>query len=106
MTTIKGESEVSEEQIDVTVAKIEGKIDRITDSVEAIKETQLEMNEKMSDIRRAIYNPDEGLYARVRNQEAEIEDLKGFKASITRFLWVVTSAITGILIKIGFDLAG
>lgn len=93
-------------QFEVTVAKLEGKIDRITDSVEAIKETQLEMNEKMSDIRRAIYNPDEGLYARVRYQEAEIEDLKDFKSSITKFLWVVTSAITGILIKIGFDLVG
>ena len=95
-----------QEKFEVTVAKLEGKIDRITDSVEAIKETQLEMNEKMSDIRRAIYNPDEGLYARVRYQEAEIEDLKDFKASITKFLWVVTSAITGILIKIGFDLVG
>ena len=95
-----------QEQFEVTVAKLEGKIDRITDSVEAIKETQLEMNEKMSDIRRAIYNPDEGLYARVRYQEAEIEDLKDFKSSITKFLWVVTSAITGILIKIGFDLVG
>jgi len=95
-----------QEQFEVTVAKLEGKIDRITDSVEAIKETQLEMNEKMSDIRRAIYNPDEGLYARVRYQEAEIEDLKDFKANITKFLWVVTSAITGILIKIGFDLVG
>lgn len=95
-----------QEQFEVTVAKLEGKIDRITDSVEAIKETQLEMNDKMSDIRRAIYNPDEGLYARVRYQEAEIEDLKDFKANITKFLWVVTSAITGILIKIGFDLVG
>ena len=95
-----------QEQFEVTVAKLEGKIDRITDSVEAIKETQLEMNEKMSDIRRAIYNPDEGLYARVRYQEAEIEDLKDFKSNITKFLWVVTSAITGILIKIGFDLVG
>lgn len=95
-----------QEQFEVTVAKLEGKIDRITDSVEAIKETQLEMNEKMSDIRKAIYNPDEGLYARVRYQEAEIEDLKDFKANITKFLWVVTSAITGILIKIGFDLVG
>ena len=95
-----------QEQFEVTVAKLEGKIDRITDAVEAIKETQLEMNDKMSDIRRAIYNPDEGLYARVRYQEAEIEDLKDFKANITKFLWVVTSAITGILIKIGFDLVG
>jgi len=95
-----------QEQFEVTVAKLEGKIDRITDSVEAIKETQLEMNDKMSDIRRAIYNPDEGLYARVRYQEAEIEDLKDFKSNITKFLWVVTSAITGILIKIGFDLVG
>ena len=95
---------MTQEQFEVTVTKLDNKIDRLTDSVEAIKETQIEINNKMSDFGKAIYNPDEGLYARVKLQEAEITDLKEFKKNITKFLWIVTSAITGIIIKFGFDL--
>jgi DNA-directed RNA polymerase len=97
---------VTQEQFEVTVTKLDGKIDRLTDSVEAIKDTQMEMNEKVTNIEKAIYNPDEGLYARIKQQEAEIVDLKEFKANITKFLWIITSGMTGILIKFAFDLAG
>lgn len=97
---------MTQEQFEVTVTKLDGKIDRLTDSVEAIKDTQMEMNEKVTNIEKAIYNPDEGLYARIKQQEAEIVDLKEFKANITKFLWIITSGMTGILIKFAFDLAG
>ena len=97
---------MTQEQFEVTVAKLDGKIDRLTDSVEAIRDIQLETNEKVTNIEKAIYNPDEGLYARIKQQEAEIADLKEFKASITKFLWLITSGMMGILIKFAFDLAG
>jgi hypothetical protein len=96
---------MTQEQFEVTVVRLDSKMDRMADSVETIKNTQVEMNEKLTNLGKAIYNPDEGLYARIKNQEAEIEDLKVFQSNITKFLWLVTSAITGILIKFGFDLA-
>ena len=64
------------------------------------------MYEKVTNIEKAIYNPDEGLYARLKEQESDLEDLKEFKANITKFLWIITSGMTGILIKFGFDLSG
>lgn len=96
---------MTQEQFEVTVVKLDAKMDRISDSVDAIRSTQTEMNEKLTNFGKAIYNPDEGIYARIKDQEAEITDLKVFQSNITRFLWIVMTAITGILIKFGFDLA-
>tara|TARA_R100001463_G_scaffold50889_3_gene101355 strand:- start:335 stop:628 length:294 start_codon:yes stop_codon:yes gene_type:complete len=97
---------VQQEQFEVTVTKLDGKIDRLTDTIESIKFAQSDMYEKVTNIEKAIYNPDEGLYARLKEQESDLEDLKEFKANITKFLWIITSGMTGILIKFGFDLSG
>jgi|TARA_R100001198_G_C5195031_1_gene186222 hypothetical protein len=97
---------VPQEQFEVTVTKLDGKIDRLTDTIESIKFAQTDMYEKVTNIEKAIYNPDEGLYARLKEQESDLEDLKEFKANITKFLWIITSGMTGILIKFGFDLSG
>jgi hypothetical protein len=97
---------VQQEQFEVTVTKLDGKIDRLTDTIESIRFAQTDMYEKVTNIEKAIYNPDEGLYARLKEQESDLEDLKEFKANITKFLWIITSGMTGILIKFGFDLSG
>ena len=95
-----------QEQFEVTVTKLDGKIDRLTDTIESIRFAQTDMYEKVTNIEKAIYNPDVGLYARLKEQESDLEDLKEFKANITKFLWIITSGMTGILIKFGFDLSG
>ena len=97
---------MQQEQFEVTVTKLDGKIDRLTETIESIRFAQTDMYEKVTNIEKAIYNPDEGLYARLKEQESEPEDLKEFKANITKFLWIITSGMTGILIKFGFDLSG
>lgn len=94
------------DDIEINIMKLDGKLDRVTDSIETIKDSQVDMNQKIGNIEKAIYNPDEGLYARIKEQEAEIQDLIQFKSGVTKFLWIVTSAIMGILIKFGFDLSG
>jgi predicted nucleic acid-binding Zn-ribbon protein len=94
------------DDIEINIMKLDSKLDRVTDSIETIKDSQVDMNQKIGNIEKAIYNPDEGLYARIKEQEAEIQDLMQFKSSVTKFLWIVTSAIMGILIKFGFDLSG
>ena len=77
---------MTQEQFEVTVVRLDSKMDRMAYSVETIKNTQVEMNEKLTNLGKAIYNQDEGLYARIKNQEAEIEDLKVFQSNITKFL--------------------
>jgi predicted nucleic acid-binding Zn-ribbon protein len=94
------------DDIEINIMKLDSKLDRVTDSIETIKDSQVDMNQKIGNIEKAIYNPDEGLYARIKEQDAEIQDLIQFKSSVTKFLWIVTSAIMGILIKFGFDLSG
>ena len=42
------------------------------------------MNEKLTNFGTAIYNPDEGIYARIKDQEAEITDW-GFNFSKLSF---------------------
>ena len=89
---------MTQEQFEVTVTKLGGKIDRLTDATESIKISQTDMHEKIINIEKAIYNPDEGLYARLKEQESDLEDLKIFKSSITKFLWIITSGmIQGVI---------
>ena len=42
---------MTQEQFEVTVVKLDAKMDRISDSVDAIRSTQTEMNEKLKDIK-------------------------------------------------------
>ena len=81
---------MTQEQFEVTVAKLDGKIDRLTDSVEAVRDIQLETNEKVTNIEKAIYNPDEGLYARLRA-------LEQWQDSQSKIQWFVLTSIFGLI---------
>ena len=74
-----------QEQFEVTVTKLDGKIDRLTDTIESIRFAQTDMYEKVTNIEKAIYNPDEGLYARLKEQESDLEDLKELKQTLQSF---------------------
>ena len=65
-------------------ARVEFLEDKIVDSLETVKETQARMCADISKIKEAVYNPDNGLYARIRTLE---EDVK----SKNKFLWVLLS---------------
>jgi len=51
-----------------------------------------EMIEDVKKIKEAIYNPDQGLYARLR-------DLEQWQASVSRVIWTVGLAVTGLVIN-------
>ena len=57
--------------------------------IERIAERQSEMNENLKKIKEAIYNPDEGLYARIK-------ELESWKQSSQRFLWLITSTVAAL----------
>lgn len=64
--------------------------EKIINSLESVKENQERMCADIAKIKEAVYNPDNGLYARLRILE---EDNK----SKNRFLWLVLSMAVGSL---------
>ena len=57
--------------------------------IERIAERQSEMNENLKKIKEAIYNPDEGLYARIKALESR-------KESSQRFIWLIASTVAAL----------
>lgn len=74
-------------------AAFNGGFESLVQNVQNIEKTQREMLDKMDDISKVIYEPDEGLFARVKRVEAihdkelaplrkDIQDIQDWKASI------------------------
>lgn len=74
------------------VQELKDAIVRLTMTIERMADKQDEMIEDVKKIKEAIYNPDQGLYARLR-------DLEQWQASVSRVLWTGGLAILGLLIN-------
>ena len=73
----------------VAFAEISGKFDQMIDKIETVKERQEEMAADISQIKEAVYNPDQGLYARLR-------ELESWKDTSSRLIWIIITAIVGL----------
>jgi hypothetical protein len=62
--------------------------DKIMDSLEAVKETQEKMGEDISKIKEAMYNPDAGVYARLKIVEEQ-------RKNSSRLVWFLFTLIVG-----------
>jgi hypothetical protein len=76
-------------EVKVTFAEIGGKFDQIMQSVDTIKEKQEEMASDISQIKDAVYHPDEGLYARLKALET-------WQKTSTRLIWLVITTVVGL----------
>jgi len=70
--------------------QLDVKIDKICNSVDHVKDKQEEMAEDIAKIKEAVYNPDEGLYARLRS-------LENWKDTSTKLIWTLFTSIAGII---------
>jgi len=52
-----------------TLIELNAKLERLLSGIEALSVNQERMGEDISKIKEAVYNPDEGLYARLRALE-------------------------------------
>ena len=77
-------------EVKVTFAEIDGKFDQIMQSVESVKEKQEEMAADISKIKEAVYNPDSGLYARLRA-------LESWKDTSSRVIWILVTSMLGLV---------
>jgi len=60
--------------------------------IQRMADKQDEMIDDVKKIKEAIFNPDQGLYARVR-------DLEQWQQSVAKFIWTVGLAVTGLIVQ-------
>tara|TARA_R110001583_G_scaffold159613_1_gene311444 strand:+ start:5033 stop:5338 length:306 start_codon:yes stop_codon:yes gene_type:complete len=76
--------------LQIEVVELENKLDRVCDGIDHLKERQEEMMSHISKIKEAVYNPEQGIYARLR-------ELEGWKKAHSKLMWMAISSIVGIV---------
>ena len=76
-------------QAETALMELNGKFERMMDNIEIVKDKQEEMAEDIAKIKEAVYNPDSGIYARIR-------DLESFKGQVSKVLWILITTIIGL----------
>jgi len=76
--------------------ELNGKLERLLNGIDSLSANQERMSDDISKIKEAVYNPDEGLYARLRN-------LEQWKESTSRVQWLVSSGVVMLMIKMFWD---
>ena len=76
--------------------ELNGKLERLLNGIDSLSANQERMSDDISKIKEAVYNPDEGLYARLRN-------LEQWKESTSRVQWLVSSGVIMLMIKMFWD---
>jgi len=69
--------------------QLNGKIETLMHGINSVKDKQDEMADDIVKIKEAVYNPDEGLYARLRELEA-------WKKSSAKLIWIIITAMVGL----------
>jgi uncharacterized protein YigA (DUF484 family) len=67
--------------------------------LEILLDKQEELADNISKIKEAVYNPDSGLFARLRDLDIRIIQLETWKAANTRVMWLVGGSVAGLLVK-------
>ena len=70
--------------------QIQSKLDKICNSMEVVQDKQVEMSEDIAKIKEAVYNPDEGLYARLR-------ELESWKQTSSKMIWTLFTSVVGLI---------
>ena len=71
------------------IAALERLIIELKSQIERMDERQEEMLENMKMIKKAVYDPNEGLYARLR-------DLEQWKDTTSKVMWMVITTVVGL----------
>jgi len=71
------------------VLELGGKFERMLDAIEVVKGKQDDMASDVREIREAVYNPDQGIYARLR-------ELESWKETSTKLIWLIITSMIGL----------
>lgn len=94
----------------------EGEFRIIQLNIEELKNSQLEMKKDLSDLKKKLLDPDEGVIVKVNENTkfrleqtleqkdfiSEHNELVKWKSAVTKVLWLIFSTILGILAKVFF----
>lgn len=83
-----------DEQQKLTVMLVE-----VSAKIETLLDKQDELAENISKIKEAVYNPDSGLYARLRDLDTRILQIESWKAANTKLMWLVGGSVFGLLVQ-------
>ena len=70
--------------------QIQLKLDKVCHGIDVIRDKQEEMSEDVEKIKEAVYNPDNGLYARLR-------ELESWKKTSSRMIWTLFTTVVGLI---------
>lgn len=71
------------------ILELTRKLDKLCLSIDTVRDRQDEMIENVAKIKEAVYNPDEGLYARIRALEA-------WKDTSSKVIWTLFTAVIAL----------
>lgn len=74
---------MSDANVQVDLIQLDGKLERMM-------QLQTCMADDISKIKEAVYNPDEGLYARLR-------ELESWKETHSRLMWILITSVVGLI---------
>jgi hypothetical protein len=74
---------MSDANVQVDLIQLDGKLERMM-------QLQTCMADDISKIKEAVYNPDEGLYARLR-------ELESWKETQSRLMWILITSVVGLI---------
>ena len=83
-----------DEQQKLTVMLVE-----LSSKIQTMLDKQEELAENVSKIKEAVYNPDSGLYARLKELDIRIIRLETWKAANSKVMWLVGGSVAGLLVK-------
>ena len=81
---------MSDTEVKIDIVELGGKIDRMADNIEVVKQRCEEMAVSLSSVKKAVYDPDQGLYARLR-------ELEQWKESQAKVQWTIITTVIGLV---------
>ena len=70
--------------------EMQSKLDRVCNGIDVMSDKQEQMSEDIAKIKEAVYNPDQGLYARIR-------ELETWKRTSSRMIWTLFTTMIGLI---------
>ena len=76
--------------------ELNSKLERLLSGIDSLGANQERMSDDISKIKEAVYNPDSGLYARLRS-------LEQWKEATSKIQWMMFSSVGMLMIKMLWD---
>ncbi len=69
---------------------VQSKLDKVCNGIDVMQDKQESMSDDIAKIKEAVYNPDQGLYARLR-------ELESWKKTSSRMIWTLFTTMVGLI---------